>query len=111
MKKLTPLIITLIVAFIFLTFVFVGINLDSEKSSQVTFDAQRAYQDVLIQVELGPRTPGSEAHEQAIQYIQSELLKADWIVDLQQIDYQSHEVKNIIAYRGSGKPLIILGAH
>ncbi|MCL4824037.1 MAG: hypothetical protein KJZ57_07440, partial [Anaerolineales bacterium] len=33
-----------------------------------SFDAARAYQDVVYQTSLGPRTPGSEAHELAIAY-------------------------------------------
>ena len=37
------------------------------------FDGARAYQDVVHQVSLGPRTPGSSGHEQAVRWIAAEL--------------------------------------
>jgi Zn-dependent protease len=47
------------------------------------FDGGRAYQDVLAQVSLGARTPGSVAHAETIAYIQQELEKAGWKVQIQ----------------------------
>jgi hypothetical protein len=75
------------------------------------FDAQRAYQDVVYQVSLGPRTPGSEAHEKAIEYFRSELQKANWQVDVQYVEVNGHLLKNVIARRSDVPPKIILGAH
>ncbi len=76
------------------------------------FDAQRAYQDVVNQVNFGPRVPGSQAHEQAIQYIQNVLSQNDWTVGTQDITVQGHPVYNIAGQRGSnGKPWYIIGAH
>lgn len=76
-----------------------------------SFNAQRSYQDLLNQTDLGARVPGSQSHEQVVLYLQSELSKANWDIELQQVRYQNHDVKNIIARRGNGTPLIILGAH
>lgn len=76
-----------------------------------SFDAQRAYQDVVYQTSLGPRTPGSEAHEQAIDYFRSELQKANWQVDVQVVEVNGHTLKNVIARRSDVPPEIILGAH
>lgn len=76
-----------------------------------TFDAPRAYQDVVYQTSLGPRTPGSEAHEQAIDYFRSELQKANWQVDVQVVEVNGHMLKNVIARRSDMPPEIILGAH
>jgi glutaminyl-peptide cyclotransferase len=75
------------------------------------FDAQRAYQDVVYQTALGPRTPGSEAHEQAIDYFRSELQKANWQVEVQVVEVNGHILKNVIARRSDMPPEIILGAH
>lgn len=75
------------------------------------FDAQRAYQDVVYQTSLGPRTPDSVAHEQAIDYFRSELQKANWQVDVQTVEVNGHLLKNIIARRSDMPPEIILGAH
>jgi len=74
------------------------------------FDGNRAYADLKAQVELGARTPGSPAHQGAIEYFSAELVKAGWDVALQETNYGGHPVKNVIAKRGSGRWLI-LGAH
>ena len=75
------------------------------------FNAERAYQDVVYQTSLGPRTPGSEAHEQAIDYFRNELQKANWQVDVQVTEVNGHILKNVIARRSDMPPQIILGAH
>lgn len=75
------------------------------------FNAERAYQDVVYQVSLGPRTPGSEAHEKAIDYFRSELQKANWQVDVQYVEVNGQPLKNVIARRSDVPPKIILGAH
>lgn len=76
-----------------------------------SFDGERAYRDVLHQVELGPRTPGSAAHAQTIQWISNSLESSGWQVELQHGEVQGHALTNIIGSRGSSHPWIILGAH
>jgi glutaminyl-peptide cyclotransferase len=76
-----------------------------------TFNQDRAWQDVLAQMKMGPRTPGSEAHQQAVDYIQTELEKAGWKVEIQETERMGHPIQNIIAKRGSGSPWVIFGAH
>ena len=76
-----------------------------------TFNGQRAYQDVLTQVSFGPRTPGSVAHARTITYIQQELEKAGWKVQIQTTEWQGFSVQNIIASRSEITPTIVLGAH
>ena len=44
----------------------------------IHFNGERAYKDVVVQVNFGPRTPGSSAHAQTIVYIQQELERAGW---------------------------------
>jgi glutaminyl-peptide cyclotransferase len=83
----------------------------AETAPPPAFDGDRAYEDVLYQDSLGPRTPGSEAHDRAVMWMQSSLDEAGWSVDLQETIYRGQEVRNVIAKRGSGKPLTILGAH
>lgn len=75
------------------------------------FNAERAYQDVVYQTSLGPRTPDSEAHELAIDYFRSELQKANWQVEIQTVEVNGHILKNVIARRSDMPPEIILGAH
>jgi Zn-dependent M28 family amino/carboxypeptidase len=77
-----------------------------------SFNAERAFQDVQKQGELGPRTPGSDAHAQVISYITHQFSKNDsWSVNVSADLYEGHTIQNIVAKRGSGSPWIILGAH
>ncbi|MHC1740942.1 MAG: M28 family peptidase [Anaerolineaceae bacterium] len=75
------------------------------------FDSERAYQDVINQIQFGPRVPGSLAHQSAVEYIQNELTKAGWQVEIQNTTYQNHPVENILAKRDNSKNPIIIGAH
>ncbi|MBE3118453.1 MAG: M28 family peptidase, partial [Candidatus Atribacteria bacterium] len=75
------------------------------------FDGQRAYQDVLAQVSLGARTPGSDSHAQTVATIQQELEKAGWKVQIQATEWQGFSVQNIIASRSELAPRIVVGAH
>ncbi len=84
------------------------------KSASHVFNAQRAYNDVRYQVDLGPRTMGSVAHAQTTDWIISTLQKEDWQVEVQEVQgatVGNNHVKNIIAKRGSGTPWVILGSH
>src|SRR5512146_1276313 len=76
-----------------------------------SFDGQRAYQDMIAQVALGPRTVGSEAHAQTIKYIQAQLRKAHWRSQIQATSWNGFPIENILATRGDQTPQIILGAH
>jgi glutaminyl-peptide cyclotransferase len=75
------------------------------------FDGQRAYQDVLTQMDFGPRTVGSEAHDKALAWMQNELKKAGWTVEIQSTERMGHPIQNLIAYRGKEPAQIIIGAH
>jgi len=75
------------------------------------FDGQRAYQDVLAQVTLGARTPGSVAHARTVAYIQQELEKAGWKVQIQATEWDGFSVQNITASRSEVTPRIVVGAH
>ena len=76
-----------------------------------SFNAERAYEDVINQVDFGPRVPGSEAHALVVEYIISELLEAGWQVDIQDVTYEGHRVINITGYREKVDAPTILCAH
>lgn len=82
-----------------------------EKNKEPWFDGRRAYQDVLAQMAFGPRTPGSDAHKQAVDWMIAGLSAAGWTVEVQELEYQGRPVRNVIAKKGSGDPWLILGAH
>ncbi len=76
------------------------------------FDGERAFQDVETQIAFGPRTPGSEAHAQTVDWIGQELETSGWTVELQETTYRGQPVQNVIARRGEvTAPWVILGAH
>lgn len=75
------------------------------------FDGQRAYADVVTQVNFGARTPGSQAHAEARAWMEEELLRAGWQVEVQESEAMGHPIFNLVAKRGEAPPQIILGAH
>jgi glutaminyl-peptide cyclotransferase len=75
------------------------------------FNGERAYADVAAQIAFGPRTPGSEAHAQAVEWMAVELREAGWQVEIQEAERLGHSIRNVIATRGEGEEWILLGAH
>lgn len=76
-----------------------------------TFNAERAYQDILTQVSFGARYPGSDGHQQMLFWLSDQLNEAGWVVEIQQAGTPEHPILNLIANRNQGTPLVILGAH
>ncbi|HSL29736.1 MAG TPA: M28 family peptidase [Anaerolineales bacterium] len=75
------------------------------------FDGQRAYEDVHTQVAMGPRIPGTEGHARILEWMQAELERAGWQVEIQESESLGHPIKNLVARRSDESPQIILGAH
>lgn len=92
------------------------ISLQSDdRTEQVKFDGTRALRDVEHQVSLGPRIPGSDGHDQIVDWMVSELESMDWSVEIQTTERLGNPIKNVIARREgkdqSSNSWIILGAH
>jgi glutaminyl-peptide cyclotransferase len=98
------------ISFALIIIVLIFITLGYAKPS-TAFDGQSAYNDVKYQVSLGPRTMGSVAHEQAAQWIITELQTQNWQIETQETVISGQMVKNIIAKRGTGNPWVIFGSH
>ncbi|HEX2979387.1 MAG TPA: M28 family peptidase [Anaerolineaceae bacterium] len=96
---------------IFLALVWGGSAGTPPVTGDAQFEGEKAYQDVVTQVETGPRTIGSEAHQKTVDWIQTELKAAGWSVTIQEITYQGQPVQNIIAKKGSGDHWDVVGAH
>lgn len=77
----------------------------------LNFDEKKAFNHVKNQLEFGPRTPGSEGHARAREYIYQNLSQSGWVVETQESTIEGHEINNIIGKTGAGRPLVILGAH
>jgi Zn-dependent M28 family amino/carboxypeptidase len=78
---------------------------------ELAFDGGQAYEYVLFQTRLGPRTIGSEAHSATVTWLQNELRNNDWDVSVQESNRLGVRIQNIVAKQGEGRPWIILGAH
>lgn len=83
---------------------------------QTNFNGQRAFQDLKYQVALGPRTPGSAAHRQVVDWLVQTLDAHGWEVEVQEGERLGHPVRNVIARRaparvGTSQPWLVLGAH
>jgi Zn-dependent M28 family amino/carboxypeptidase len=92
-------------------FIYFGVGCNQRPSDELNFDGEHAYQDMLYQVELGPRIPGTSSHQQIINWIKAELKMYGWSVETQEINYQDKDIVNIIAKRETGTQYILLGAH
>ena len=93
------------------TVAWYGYSLLSRPETDPVFDGARAYADVVTQVGFGPRIPGTQGHAKTVDWIQSELVKAGWQVEIQESEALGNPVRNIVARRSGASPQIILGAH
>ena len=82
---------------------------------QEVFLAQRAFEDVQYQTSLGPRVPGSRAHDLTVDWIVDEVEESGWMVEVQELTFLGKDIKNVIAKNSiqnlESEPWIILGAH
>ncbi len=82
-----------------------------ETGGRTEFSGERSYQDVVYQLSLGPRTPGSPGHLKIMEWIANELKQSEWQVEYQQVVFQGKEITNLIAYRDQVRDYILVGAH
>jgi hypothetical protein len=94
-----------------LLLVLISQNIIQNRQPTETFSGQRAYQDVLTQIEFGPRTVGSEAHAQTLTWIAKELKIAGWDTEIQETVSLGHTIRNLIASRDEKPVEILLGSH
>lgn len=79
---------------------------------EVEFDGSLAYDLVVQQEALGPRVPGSEAHQNLQSLIVNTLTERQWEAEVLPCTVREGLVAyNIVAKTGSGDEWIILGAH
>jgi len=75
------------------------------------FNGQRAFQDLVYQVEIGARYPGTVGHEQMLRFMKRELEEAGWAVERQEAEIDGKWVINLIASREADRNYILIGAH
>jgi glutaminyl-peptide cyclotransferase len=93
-----------------ITFLFV-INACSP-SKKLGFNGNNALKFAQTQIDFGPRTPGSAAHQQTVDWIQSKLKEFNWETEIQSEQIPVTLIQNIIGKRESGSgPFIVIAAH
>ena len=76
------------------------------------FNGERAYEDVLAQMVLGPRITGTPGGLAGGDLIAQQLEEAGWAAEFQQFDYRGTAARNVIGKANIGAgPILILGAH
>jgi glutaminyl-peptide cyclotransferase len=81
---------------------------EPQQAEDLVFDGERAYQHVLAQDAMGPRTPGSAAHAEFIVYAQQEFERQGWQVTLQKTERMGHPITNILATRQERPPILFM---
>jgi glutaminyl-peptide cyclotransferase len=100
----------IVAGFLLVVLIALGVLID-HLDQGILFNGRQAYTDIRTQLAFGPRTPGSVAHQQTGNWILLELMDAGWQTEEQIGEMNGHPIRNLIARRGSGNPLIIISAH
>jgi glutaminyl-peptide cyclotransferase len=111
MKKTRTTIIAVTILTLLLGALWIVTNQQDLLTDKLDFDSSLAMQDLSYQVNLGPRTIGSTAHDQVVDWISSELQSSGWTTDVEHFTWEGEDLQNIVAKRGQGGQWIILGAH
>jgi len=109
--SLIGLLLAIVLAWYTLAFLTQPEPASPSETMPAKFDGQRALADVETQVAFGPRTPGSAAHAQVIEWMRAELTAAGWDSRIQSAEMLGHPIQNVIAYRMDESPQIIIAAH
>jgi Zn-dependent M28 family amino/carboxypeptidase len=76
------------------------------------FDGERAYADVVLQMDIGPRITGTPGGMAAGDLIARQLEAAGWRAEFQPFEYLDTNARNVIGKSNEGAgPIIIVGAH
>ena len=111
MKKSSRGILLIAISFILVGVLTISVWVIFRTPKTGSFDGNRAYQDVITQVNFGPRVPGTPAHQVEIDWLTSQLSGLGWVTEIQTVEYQGVQIQNVIAKKGLGSPRIVFGAH
>lgn len=83
----------------------------SKQNEESLFSGEQALQHIQALLDFGARIPGSTGREKAAAYIETTLQSNDWEVEMQDFEFADVPLQNIIAKKGNGENIIILGTH
>jgi len=85
-----------------------------QAAKPAAFDGQRAYENIVEQMDWGPRFPGTEGHQTTQAWITKELISLGWNAEQQCFENRGVELCNILGWSpgdSSAEPYVLLGAH
>jgi len=111
MKKLS-ILLTIFVVFLLLLTILPLVGQKNDLTQEPgEFSGDQAYNYVFYQHQLGPRIPGSEAHQQLVSYLETTLTEMQWQVEIQPFTVNGKEFKNVVATRPGDDSWYIIAAH
>ncbi len=99
------------IKFVLLFFLFLIGSGCRSQTTEHNFSGESAYQYVQAQLDFGARIPGSSALLSTSHYIQDTLTQNNWQVETQDFHFMDVPLSNIIAKKGEGEKIILIGAH
>jgi Zn-dependent M28 family amino/carboxypeptidase len=98
---------------VFAALIFMLYLVGCQAKTPAEFDGESALGYVQSQLDFGPRTPGSEGHQQTIEWISKEMESNGWKVEIQSEEQDGILIQNIIGKNPGtvDQPWIIIGAH
>lgn len=97
--------------FFFILFILFLATACTQGKNANNFSGDQAYQYLQTLLGFGPRIPGNTGRENAAAYIKTTLEENAWSVTLQDFQFDETPLQNIIAKKGNGDTLIIVGTH
>ena len=111
MKKLS-VVLTIFVLFLLVVTILPLIGSKNNSDPKPTkFSGDQAYNQVFYQNQLGPRVPGSDAHQQLAIYLEDTLTKYQWQVTIQPFSVDGKTFTNVIATRQGADSWYLIAAH
>lgn len=110
-KRNVAIYLSIITTLLIAIMAWYAYSFKTHNTAPESFDGAKAYEYVVAQVNMGPRTPGSKGHAQVREWMRLELENSGWIVEVHESERLGHPIFNIIAKRGEEPPQVILGAH
>ncbi|MFX0091536.1 MAG: M28 family peptidase [Candidatus Hodarchaeota archaeon] len=81
------------------------------KGRTISFDGNEAFKHLEKQMTFGPRTIGSLAHNQTVEYIQDILSGLNWTVKIQNFTYEGYRLRNLEGIKTGNSSIVIISAH
>jgi len=99
----------LFIAILFSRYLAHPFYLNQENSN--IFSGKQVMEYVIEQINMGPRTPGSQAHSKFLKWVTNEINNSGWVGTVQNGNINGKAISNIIATNSNLPPQIIIAAH